>query len=116
MSMISDRIPAARFVKERLGLTRGVGGLQVMARMQEWLDSEFAENPDAFTFLRLAYLGESGWRAEIVWDHHDSEIVENKSVAKHPWTAVYQVCADYLRAEERTVPTDFEQAAAIHVV
>lgn len=113
---MSKRMPAARYVKEKLSLTKGVGAMAVMARMQEWLEVKFADNPDAFTFLRLTALGELGWLAEIVWDHHDGEIVENKVVSKHPWNAVYEVCAEYLRNDERAAAPDLAQATAIHII
>ena len=94
------RIPDARFVKEKLELTRGVGA---MAAMQEFLTKRFAGDPDAFTFLRLMAV-ESGWLAEVVWDHHDGEIIEFSAVKPQPWTAMYKVCADYLKTDGRPKP------------
>lgn len=112
-----NRIPAARYVKMKLELTKGVGAMAVMARMQEHLEMQAElHNTGEFTFLRLTALGELGWLAEIVWDHHDGEIVEHKEISKHPWNAIYNVCAAHFRNEERLAATDLGQAEVIHII
>lgn len=73
----------------------------VLTRFQEWLDGEFIDNPDAYTFVRLEPDGDHDWTCGVWWAHHDGELPELLVTRNRIGDAVYKCVAEYFARRER---------------